>query len=222
MNLENMLEDIEKFKQPNTLKKTKNQEGFIYDPLIYNNHNYGFMVFSEEKYKKYLKKLYDYQYKHRYYYYEKIDNQNDKNVVFVMFNPSYACPIKDDPTIRNCRILAKKYQYGSMEIINIFSERNPEVEEIDTNNNSENKQFIELFLKNRKNLDIVLAWGYGKEKEYKKQIDQIKNLLNNNNKYKITINEEAFKSIKNLDRHPAPSCWSAFNGFENAAELTKY
>ena len=54
MNLEKMLENIEKFKQPNTLEETRNQEGFIYDPLSYKNRNYGFMVFSEEKYNPYI------------------------------------------------------------------------------------------------------------------------------------------------------------------------
>ena len=139
-----------------------------------------------------------------------------------MFNPSSACPTKDDPTIKNCRILAEKHQYGSMEIINIFSERNPNAKEIQTTNNTLNFKFIKLFLNNRKDTDIVIAWGYGKEKEYKEQIDKTKDLLKNNDKYKITVNVDAFKSIKDLDRHPAPSCWSAFNGFKNAAELTKY
>lgn len=217
-NLQRVLANIEKFKQKDALTEPQNQYGFVYEPL---NRNYGFMVFSEEKYNPYLEKLSDYQYKHRYYYYERFNNEIDKNVIFVMFNPSSACPTKDDPTIKNCRILAEK-QYGSMEIINVFSERNPKVKEIQTDDNTINFEFIKLFLNERKDTDVVIAWGYGKEKEYKEQIDQVKELLTNNDKYKITVNEDAFKSIKDLDKHPAPSCWSAFNGFKNAAELTKY
>lgn len=202
-NLQQVLADIEKFKQTSALTKKHNQDGFVYEPL---KCNYGFMVFSEEKYTPSLQKLSDYQYKHRYYCYEKFNNQNDKNVIFVLFNPSSACPTKADPTIKNCRFLAEK-QYGSMEIINVFSERTPKVKEIQTDDNTLNFEFIKLLLNERKDTDVVIAWGYGKEKEYKEQIAQIKELLNNNDKYEITVNVDILKSGKDLD---------------NAVELTKY
>jgi len=219
-NLKQVIKNIEMFKQENTLDEAKIIDKLVYAPLNFKG-NYGFMVFSQEIYSPFIKNLGKYQYKHRYYYYEKFDNKNDKEVIFVMFNPSSACPDKDDPTIKNCRILAEQ-KYNSMEIINIFSERNPNVKDINTEDNSANYNFLKEFLTDRKNVDVVIAWGYGKEKAYKAQIEIVEKLLVNNHKYKITVKETVLKKIKDCDRHPAPTCWSQFDGFKNAAELTKY
>ena len=88
--------------------------------------------------------------------------------------------------------------------------------------NEENLNFIKAFLGNRRGSDIVVAWGYGKEKEYKAQVEAVEKLLEDFNKYKIIVKEEVIKEIQNLDRHPAPTSWAVFNGFEHSAELAKY
>lgn len=156
-----------------------------------------------------------------YYYYEQLAKDNAKNVIFVMFNPSSACHDCDDPTIRNCRTLVEN-TYGSMEIINIYSQRNPNVKEIAKDDNEGNLNFIKAFLGKRRGSDIVVAWGYGKEKEYKTQVEAVEKLLEDFNKYKIIVKEEVIKEIQNLDRHPAPTSWAVFNGFGHSAELAKY
>lgn len=222
MNLQQVVANIERFKHVEVLRETISEDGFIYTPLKkIEGRKYGFIVFSEEEYQPALESLSCCQYKHRYYYYEKFDNKNVKEATFIMFNPSSACPDKDDPTIKNCRWLIQK-DYAGMEIINIFSERNPKVKEIKTDDNTVNFELIKLLMKDRKNIDVIVAWGYGKEKDYKEQIAQVEELLTNYDKYKITIDEEAFNSIKDFARHPAPSCWSAFGGFKNAVKLTKF
>lgn len=218
-NFENVINEINDF-QTNELKKDEPKDGLIYAPLNYKEHNYGFMIFSEEKYESKIERLKDCQYKNRYYYYEKFKCEG-KNIIFIMFNPSSACPNSDDPTIRNCRKLVED-KYGSMEIINIFSERNPDVKSINCDDNSKNLKFINEFLKNRKGTEVVLAWGYGKKKDYATRIEKIENLLNDFTKLKITIKKEALEEIQNYDRHPTPPAWSIFNGFENAAQLVKY
>ena len=218
-NFENVVKKINYF-QTNKLKKDEPEDGLIYTPLNYKEHNYGFMIFSEEKYESKIEKLKDCQYRNRYYYYEKFKNEG-KNIIFIMFNPSSACPNYDDPTIRNCRKLVED-KYGSMEIINIFSQRNPNVKKIAKDKNKENLEFIEEFLKNRKGTEVVIAWGYGKEKDYIEKVGEVKKLLNDFTKLKITIKKEALEEIQNYGRHPAPPAWSIFNGFENAAQLVKY
>lgn len=226
--LKNVIENINKFRQENSLLQLTKKDKFIYAPLEkFKGVKYGFTVFSEEEYEPRIESLNNYQYKYRYYYYEKFDNEkfdNEKNeeVIFVMFNPSSACPDKDDPTIKNCRELAKT-KYCCMEIINILSERNPKVKDIQNINDTTNYNFIEELLDNRKYVDVIIAWGYGKEKKYKSQIEMIENLLSNNKKYKITVTYDALKKIKNYDRHPAPTAWSTFGGFNTkTTELTEY
>ena len=220
-NIKKVLENIEKFRNSDELHDVKFKDDIIYAPLNFKESNYGFMIFSKEEYEPALDKLKQCQRKHRYYYYEQLAKNNAKNVIFVMFNPSTACPNCDDPTIRNCRTLVEN-TYGSMEIINIYSQRNPNVKEIAKDDNEENLNFIKAFLDNIRGSDIVVAWGYGKEKEYKAQVEAVEKLLEDFNKYKIIVKEEVIKEIQNLDRHPAPTSWAVFNGFEHSAELARY
>ena len=113
-----------------------------------------------------------------------------------------------------------------MEIINIYSQRNPNVKEIVKDDNEENLNFIKAFLGNRRGSDIVVAWGYVKKKKYKAQVEAVEKLLEDFNKYKIIVNKDAIKKIikefQNLDMHPAPTSWAVFKGFEHSAELAKY
>lgn len=227
-NVKKVLENIEKFNNTTKLNKVMPGGDIIYEPLINSKskkssgtRNYGYMIFSKEEYEPALDKLKQCQRKHRYYYYEQLAKDNAKNVIFVMFNPSTACPNCDDPTIRNCRTLVEN-TYGSMEIINIYSQRNPNVKEIVKDDNEENLNFIKAFLGNRRGSDIVVAWGYGKKKEYKAQVEAVEKLLEDFNKYKIIVKEEVIREIQNLDRHPAPTSWTVFKGFEHSAKLAKY
>jgi hypothetical protein len=180
-----IIEDFEKGDTYKILPKDENGENEIV-PLKY---ALGFMVLSDVLYKKddikNIESLGNYKNKHRYYYYEKFNDDTDKkDALFIMFNPSNANPEKDDPTIKNCRKLVQD-EYKSMEIINLFSERNPKVKEIDNDINGEtnklNSEFITTLLENKpkNNVDIILAWGYGKEKitKYQIQINTIKKTI---------------------------------------------
>lgn len=223
MNVENVVDKIENIKSTNSLPEmqTDNENEVIYTPLDYKKCNFGFMVFSKEE----TEIESDCKYKHRYYYYENFGNDNDENIIFIMFNPSTACPQKDDPTIRNCRSLAEK-DYKSMEIINIFSERSSEVSKIQDSDNVNNSAFVKEFLSRFKNpaeQKVVIAWGYAKDKNYKNNIDEINELLNGFSKYKITVKEEALRNSQDLARHPNQACWKGFNDeFVEIAEITKY
>ena len=223
MNVENVVNEIENIKSTNSLPEmqTDNENEVIYTPLNYKKCNFGFMVFSKEKTE--IKS--DCKYKHRYYYYENFGNNKDKNIIFIMFNPSTACPDKDDPTIRNCRSLVKD-EYKSMEIINIFSERSSEPSKIQDSDDVNNSAFVKEFLsrfKNPKEQKVVIAWGYAKDKNYKNKIDEINELLNSFSKYKITVKEDALRNSQDLARHPNQALWKVFNDeFVNIAEITEY
>ena len=58
--------------------------------------------------------------------------------------------------------------------------------------------------------------------EYKTQVEVVEKLLEDFNKYKIIVKEEVIREIQNLDRHPAPTSWAVFKGFEHSAKLAKY
>ena len=162
-------------------------ENFIVKELVLNN---GFMVFSKnEQYnskeirKFNLRYLFDkYPYKHRYFTRYNLSS-NDKSIVFILYNPSYANPDEKDDTIKNCIKLAEDSGYGIVEIINLFSLRTPNPSKSSLKNtNSVNKEFIISYLRqisNDENKDVVLAWGLGKEKDSycKNLIEEIETVL---------------------------------------------
>jgi hypothetical protein len=215
---------IKDFKKSDTYKiLPKDEEGM--NEIVPLKYALGFMVLSKELYDSNLNSLGEtYQNKHRYYYYEEFNNTALKSALFIMFNPSKANPEKDDPTIQNCRKLVKD-KYKSMEIINLFSERNPKVNKIDFDGetNKLNSEFITTLLKNKQknNVDIILAWGYGKEKikKYQTQINTIKNKLQKNNNLKHLKHKKS--KDENLICHPSNSFWNKVGGFKYA-QLASY
>ena len=54
-------------------------------------------------------------------------DENKKKVLFIMLNPSTADETKNDPTVERCERRAKKLNFGSFRICNIFAwrETNP-------------------------------------------------------------------------------------------------
>lgn len=202
-------------------------ENCIFKKLKDNNeetNRKGFMIFAERV--DNFEMDADYPYKRRYYYVEKLnDNKNNENkkIIFVLFNCSTSNPDKLDPTVKNCKWLAKekyKRQYSQIEVLNLFSIRESRVQDITTNDLRDDKfnlEFIIKLLDYRKDSDIVLAWGYGKEKKYTiksrtdknkaifEQICNIKKELNNN-----TYNVKKITSIKDCGKkahHPDIRAW---------------
>jgi hypothetical protein len=211
------IEDFEKGDIYKILPKDENGKNKIV-PLKY---ALGFMVLSKESYDPQLKSLGEtYQNKHRYYYYEKLNDKSTKSALFIMFNPSNANPEKDDPTIKNCRKLVQD-EYKSMEIINLFSERNPKVKEIDNDINGEtnelNNEFIKTLLKERQNANghIILAWGA--KKVLNEDLFEI--LRKFEHKYKLGVkdkNQAKYNFRKDIFRHPDNRAWCKCGGINNA------
>ena len=227
LTVEELVQEIENFKiQENNL----DYQNFIFKKLKYND--YGFMVFGKDEYNEkndseVCKKLGNTLYKERYYYCEKIPNKNSKkSIIFILFNPSTACPEKRDPTIENCVNLIKKnpeYDYEYMEVLNVFSSRNPVVDKkfLKTFDNKININFIDSFLTTRTNTDVVIGWGYAKKEDYSKEIEKIKDILNKCklNLFYISVNtkdENFINDIAKKQRHPGNQSWSALGGFKYA------
>lgn len=227
MDVKKVVKKIVDYKQHNShLKEVTLDNEVVYAPFPKDKkkNNYGFMVFSEEETE--IKS--DCKYKHRYYYYEEFKNKNGKNIIFIMFNPSTASPGKDDQTIRNCRTLVEE-KYKSMEIINIFSERSSkEGKFADDDLKNNNLDFIEEFLKiyknNQNEQEVVIAWGYAKDKAYPQKIKKISEQLKGFTKKKIIVQNGALEEAQNLARHPNQPFWKGFGekSFDEIAEITEY
>lgn len=195
--------------------------------------NNGFMIFGTEEFAEKDEKysFYNKTYKHKYYAYYDLRRSKDykrKEVTYILFNPSFANPIKTDDTINNCLKLARLNDFSSVEIINLFSHRNAEVTAECATDNETNLKFIKEFLVNKRDASIVLAWGFGKENKSfcQNTIQEVKNTLSNIDKscclLKLGVREEVLKNVSNQILHPAKSTWSVFGGFLNAAELVEY
>lgn len=219
---------IELINNVNDTGKKLESEDFIVKELVLNN---GFMVFSKnEQYnskeisKFNLRYLFDkYPYKHRYFARYNLSS-NDKSIVFILYNPSYANPDENDDTIQNCIKLAEDSNYGIVEIINLFSLRSPNHSKSSLKNtNSVNKEFIISYLRqisNDENKDVVLAWGLGKEKDSycKNLIEEIETVLKNKQTFIIGVNQEV---ANEFNHHPSSQVWNGLGGFANLAALVK-
>ena len=153
-------------------------------------------------------------------------NTNDNILTFILFNSSYANQFKLDPTIQNCAYLTfEKYSeknYKGFEIFNLFSIRNSVNELCDTDDTDENVDLIKKELSKRENPEIVFAWGYGKEKDYKGRIKSVKDILrkmNINN-----LNQLVHQSNITKMMHPGNLSWNKKRdgGFCKNAKIVKY
>lgn len=81
-------------------------------------------------------------------------------ITFVMLNPSIADAYQDDPTLRKCISFAKSWDYGFLEVVNLFAYRatNPrELNQVVDPVGLKNNYYIELATKSA--ALIIVAWG---------------------------------------------------------------
>lgn len=96
---------------------------------------------------------------YRYSLWREWDSHTAK-VGFVMLNPSQADAIVDDPTIRRCMGFAQSWQYGGMEVVNLFAYRTAHPRQLHQVSNpigADNDTYLGS-LPQRVDT-IILAWG---------------------------------------------------------------
>jgi len=99
--------------------------------------------------------------KHRYLLYVPIRLFDKSSIAFIGLNPSTATELEDDNTVRRCIDFAKRWGYGSMYMLNIFSFRSTDPDALYEGNvefwNRENME--QILLVAHKVDKFVLAWG---------------------------------------------------------------
>lgn len=163
---------------------------------------------------------------HRVYYRDEFAG-NKKTLTIIMFNPGTATHITNDSTINNCKEIAKKGKYDSIEIINLLTIRDPDIKRaINAENNNINidledlKEYLQNLKEYLQNKNILIAWGglsklTNNEKTKKKKLHKtmIKNLS--------SVNCNIFTFAPDLlangyPRHPSPS---SYNRIKNKDEI---
>lgn len=81
-------------------------------------------------------------------------------IVFILLNPSTANEHKNDPTIRRCMGFARAWNYGSMEVVNLFAYRATDYRELFKVENpigAENNRFLMQAVERCST--VVFGWG---------------------------------------------------------------
>jgi hypothetical protein len=83
-------------------------------------------------------------------------------IAFIMLNPSTADEQRDDPTIRRCIGFARAWQFGSVEVVNLFAYRATDAKEllkVDDPVGEENNRFLIQAVERCST--VVVGWGTG-------------------------------------------------------------
>ena len=156
---------------------------------------------------------------HRVYYRDEFAG-NKKTLTIIMFNPSTATHITNDPTINNCKEIAKKGKYDSIEIINLLTIRDPDIKRaINAEDNNINIDLEDL-KECLQNKNILIAWG------------GLSKLTNNEKTKKEKLHKTMIKNLRSVNcniftfapdllangypRHPSPS---SYNRIKNKDEI---
>ncbi len=155
------------------------------------------------------------------YYLEIILNDDNIKPVIVAFmiNPSKTFSKTIDNTVKNLIRMTYKY-YSKLIVLNLFS--TIKSKPIGLEKNEQNNNFINQFLSkdvdNYNKIDILIACGHNKDKQYFEDIKDF--ILPYKNKFKkilfLSLNIEKFKYyIEDKVLHPSSSVINAYGGLDN-------
>jgi len=87
-------------------------------------------------------------------------DKNGKKVTFILLNPSAADAYDDDPTVRKCIKFAKRWGYGSIEIVNLFALRATNCKDLLLNEDPVGRDNDKYILNAVKSADrVIVGWG---------------------------------------------------------------
>jgi hypothetical protein len=89
-------------------------------------------------------------------------DESAPRIGFVMLNPNCADAVRDDPTIRRCIGFARSWNFGGLEVVNLFAYRTAhpiELRRVCDPIGAENDAYLATL--SQRVDQIVLAWGNG-------------------------------------------------------------
>lgn len=162
----------------------------------------------------------------RYYLELKLNSNKEAVLVAFMINPSDTLPenkerkSKIDATVKNLINVAYKKKYSKLIVLNLYPLINPK--QIALKNDAINNAFIKKFLSKDideyKEIDLLIACGHDKDKNYADEIKEIiKNYKEKFNKiFYLSINIDKFSTyIEDKILHPAKTAINPYGGVEN-------
>ena len=113
--------------------------------------------------------------KYRYLLGRKI-SESPCRLLFIMLNPSKADMAKDDPTIKKCSEIARKSNFGILEVVNLYAFRAPKQTDLWQQKRPKGKDNDKFIRKSLESADrIILAWGssIGQSRKRKKRAGKV-------------------------------------------------
>jgi hypothetical protein len=120
-------------------------------------------------------------------------------VLYVMLNPSIADDEADDQTIKRCIYFAKKFGFGSLEVVNLYALISTDPSAIRTESEPEGKENDSHILEAAKRSSkIIVAWG--EKGFYNQRHNKVTRMLYDNgyNLYCLKLTKE-----RHYPRHPS-------------------
>ncbi|MFM2061823.1 MAG: hypothetical protein RLZZ507_1493 [Cyanobacteriota bacterium] len=142
--------------------------------------------------------------KYRYLLRRKWD-ENLPQVTFVMLNPSTADHKKPDPTITKCIELARSWNYGSLEVVNLFAYITPKREKLldeDDPVGPKNNLYIQSAAQRAES--IIVAWGGGKFPKIMRRNEAVLSLISCKTLYCLVDGISSDLTKDGHPRHPKP------------------
>lgn len=114
------------------------------------------------------------------YFLKKTWNMNNKNIAFLMLNPSKADTLKSDNTVTNATNFAVEKDFGSITIVNLFADMGTDSKCLTNRDTSSDDLNDEYILNALKECDeFVIAWERRIKKKRKRKVAKILNKFPN-------------------------------------------
>ena len=118
----------------------------------------------------------------------RIWDEGGRKVTFIMLNPSTADAYEDDSTVKKCIGFAKRWGYGSIEIVNLFALRATDCKDLLESEDPVGKENDKFILNAVKSADKVIV-GWGNECSFSSRDKEVLLKIADYNPYYLVLNK---------------------------------
>jgi len=109
------------------------------------------------------------------YHLQQVWDESKPNLIWLMLNPSTADEMKNDPTVERCEQRARMWDFGGVEVFNLFAFRATNPNEMASHPDPvgpENDKWMAEFARKSKTTLAIIGWG-----EHGKHLDRGRDVL---------------------------------------------